>query len=98
MKREDLYRNRAAGGKPRPRSSRSSGREEETDRFYPFCHFLQVAGAVLALLAITGSHLLFPENISLKLQAVVKQEVQTTIQLPDQDWSGSLKELLLSRE
>lgn len=86
MKRGDLYRSR--GRRPETPHRRSSSPKPEGSRLYPFCHFFQLAAAILALLFIAGSQYIFPEVTSQKLQQAVKTEIESPVSLTDQLLEG----------
>lgn len=99
MKREDLYRNR--GQQPaaihrRIHSRRFGG--PETGKRYPLCHWLQVFLALAFLLCVVEGQLLFSQETAKTIKSEITESLTYSITLPDSEWSGSLKEILLPSE
>lgn len=99
MKREDLYRSR--GTRPRDvfssRTSRSKTTAKTTvspGKILPLCHLLQIGIAIVVLLLVIGGQTFMKTDLSQSFQSKLQQEICKTMELPEGEWSGSLKEIL----
>ena len=94
MKREDLY---ALRGRTASSSRRKTGSQKHQS-WYPFCHLLQLVVSIICLLVVGLSSSVFPEMKVKQFHAQLKKELCTTVQLPTENWDGSLAALFISPE
>ena len=94
MKREDLY---ALRGRTAPRI-RTKPNSSKRQSLYPFCHLLQLVASIICLLIVGLSSSIFSDTGAEELHLQLKLGLTATIQMPADNWDGSLAALFVLPE